>query len=149
MAASLKVVPTKSKFYVDQRELLVQNPVVGEFGQIGVLTSLQERILYLARHPHIAGHENQRWMYDTMGRTYWWPHTASTVHSTITKCKRCARSGSQFRYKHPFQLFPASKFLYAIAMDKLKPFPKTSRDNRHVCVTTNRYSILIRAIPMS
>lgn len=96
----------------------------------------------------MARHPEERCMFDTSRQTYDWPHMASNVYITIAKCECCVRNGSQYRHKRPLQFFPAPEPFDFIAMDILGLLPKTNQGDQFVCVMTDRYLKVARAIAM-
>ena len=110
---------------------------------------LRAKVLYLAHHPHLAGHSGGTRMYYTLWREYYWPHMAKDVFSHVRNCASCAATrGTQVRHQKDLKLFPAAGPLDFVAMDLLGPLPKTAHGNRHVLVMTDRSTKLTRSIPL-
>lgn len=102
----------------------------------------------LAHHTSMAerGHLGQRQMYNMLRRTYYWPHKADNVYTTIAKWKGCAQSGCFYLHKLPLHLFLASGPLDFIAMEMIGPSLETKQGKQYICVKTHWYSKLARAI---
>lgn len=88
-------------------------------------------------------------MHETFPRTHCWPHTVREVYATVSQCASCAKSVSQNRQKLLLQLFLATCLLKFVATDILGLPPKTAQGNHCLLALTDRYSILVQAIPMS
>lgn len=85
-------------------------------------------------------------MFDKLRQTYYLPHMANNVYTTIAQCESCVRSGRRYRHKRNLQLFSASGPLDLGALDLPRPLSKTRQGNQYICLITDRYSKLMRAI---
>lgn len=104
-AASLNVCDAGFKFNADQRRLHAQKSIVNDSIQIVEPTSLWARILYLVRHPLMAGHTGQRQIYETMRRLYYRPHMVNDAYTAIPICGSSVQKGSRHRHRRPLKLF--------------------------------------------
>jgi len=117
--------------------------------QICVPTSLRPRVLYLTHYPPTAGHPGGRKMYQTLRRTYYWPSMALESYSYLRSCYKCTQE--QLASKHarsPMKLFPASGPLEYVAIDILGPLPRTKQGNQYLLVIADRFSKLVRTVPL-
>lgn len=55
--------------------------------------SMQERILFLQKHPPSEDHSVQQRMYEVIPRDYYWLTMEQDVYNTVCDCHRCARNG--------------------------------------------------------
>lgn len=64
---------------------------------------------------------------DTMLRcTYFWPHMAADVTTTVRSCVACTRNSVKLRKcTNPLQLFPSLETFHSVAIDHLGLLPLT------------------------
>ena len=71
------------------------------------------------------------------------------VYQTVKKCSHCAREAGLLRKrKQHVSLFPAHEPLEFLAIDILGPLPKTPRGNQFILVVCDRFTKLVRTIPL-
>ena len=140
----------RSSFFEDPDDGLLKRrcPYDGQV-QIVLPETLRPRVLSLSHHSLLAGHPGQTRLYNTLRRTYYWPHMAADAFATVRNCQRCARNRIKLRKKTNFlKLFPATKPLDSLAMDILGPLPKTKKGNEYLLVICCRFSKLTQVIPL-
>jgi hypothetical protein len=117
--------------------------------QLCIPKVLRERILQLAHHSATAGHPGGRKMYQTLRLSYYWPLMSRDVAEIPKRCTECIRErvGSQ-SHRAPMQLFPAPGPLEFVAIDILGPLPKTRAGMQYVLVIMDRFSKLVRTVPL-
>ena len=88
-------------------------------------------------------------MYQTLRRTFYWPSMALDVYHTVRQCSSCSLERITLR-KHAtyFSLFPVQAPLEYDAIDILGPLPETTDGHRYLLCITNRYSKMVRTIPL-
>lgn len=109
--------------------------------------TLRQRILTLAHYTSIAGHLEQRQMYDTLQHNFFWPYMANDVYNAVDQCSSCARNRNRNQHKQPLQLFSPTQPLHFVAMNILCPLPKTTNGNQYVTVIKNSSSKRTWATP--
>lgn len=70
-------------------------------------------------------------------------------YGIVTSCSVCAQSRLALsRRTTPLKLFPAKEPLTEVAIDILGPLVRTTQGNRFTLVMTDRFSKLVRCIPL-
>jgi len=88
-------------------------------------------------------------MYAAMRRYYYWVGMAADVVSYVRKCDSCARQRVRpLARRSPLTLFPATMPFQDIAVDLYGPLDKTTAGHQFILVITDRFTKLVRAIPM-
>jgi len=117
--------------------------------QVVVPTSLQERVLHLDHASTLAGHAGESCVYAATRRYYDWEGMAADVVSYVKKCDSCARQRVRpLARRSPLTLFPATMPFQHIAVNLYVPLDKTAAGHRFILVITDRFTKLVRAIPM-
>ena len=117
--------------------------------QIVVPESLQARVLYLSHHSKIAGHPGGRKLYYSLRRHFYWPSMPVACYATVRNCVSCAKNRIKLRrVSKKMKLFPASGPLEFVAIDILGELIRTPRRNRYLLVISDRYSKLVRTVPL-
>ena len=111
--------------------------------------NLKQRVLHLSHYPKVAGHPGGRKLYKTLSRHFYWPSQALDCYATVRNCTECARERVKLR-KHTkkLKLFPATAPLESISIDLLGDLITTKRNNRWLLVITDRFSKLVRTVPL-
>lgn len=78
---------------------------------------------------------------------YYWSNIASNVYRTVRNCHSCVKTGTRHKNKRHLQLFLATRLLETVATNILDLLPKTTKDNQHVVIITERYSKLTGLVP--
>ena len=139
----------KSHFSLTSNGLLVRHSPRDNAVQMVVPASLQSRVMYLSHYPVTAGHPQGSKMYDTLRRTHYWPRMYRDVFDYAKGYRACALArGTRYKSQRPLRLFAPKAPLDFVAMDLLGPFKKTDHGSTYVLVITDRFSKLVRAIPM-
>lgn len=111
--------------------------------------SLQPRLIAMEHRPVCAGHEGGRRMYTSMRRYYYWPRMSLDCYEAVAVCEECAKSRTNLQKSaSELQLFPAEKPLEEVAMDMLGPLLRTPRGNINLLVIVDRFTKLVRTVPM-
>lgn len=88
-------------------------------------------------------------MFQTLRRRYYWRNMALDCYTYVAACEECAKQRTTLQtHANKLQLFTPSAPLEDIAMDLLGPLVRTSRGNRYILVVVDRFSKLVRTIPM-
>ena len=134
-------------FVVNDRGFLVR--MVESNPQIVVPHSLQQRVLHLSHYVKLGAHPGGRKLYLTLRRDFYWPAMAFDCYAVSRSCTDCARNNVKLRrYSKNLSLFPARAPLEFIAIDILGELIKTARGNRFLLVITDRFSKLVRTVPL-
>lgn len=147
--ASFTLKLPRSKFTLDRDGSLVRTAPIDAAVQKAVLRCLQPRLLYHSHSPILAGHRDQRRMYDSMWSQYYWPHVANDFYTTVEDCRECVQNKSSEKPRHSIQLLPASVRLEFIAMDILVPLLKRLNGNWLVLVMKGRCATSRRGLSTS
>jgi len=117
--------------------------------QVVVPASLQEQVLHLEHDATFARHPGESRMYAAMRRYYYREGMAADVFSYIRKCDSCARQRMRpLARRSPLTLFPATMPFQDIAVDLYGPLAPTAACHRFILVITDRFTKLVRALPM-
>jgi len=117
--------------------------------QIVMPVPLWERILRLEHETALAGHPGESRIYTTMRRYYFWPGMAADAVLHFCNCASCARGRvGPLRGVAALQLFPATLLFQDVTTDLFGPLAKTAAGNEYIMLITDRFSKLVRAIPM-
>ena len=117
--------------------------------QIVLPESLRPRVLNLSHHALLAGHPGQTRLYNTVRRTYYWPHMAADTYATVRNCGRCAKNRIKLRRRTNYlKLFPAREPLESLAMDILGPLTKTKSGCEYLLVICCRFTKLTQVVPL-
>ena len=123
--------------------LVTRNP------QVVVPKTLRNRILHMAHHAKLAGCPGGRKLYTTLRRDYYWPAMAVDCYRTVRNCPDCAKNRLKLRRNaSTLKLFPALSPLESVSLDLLGELIRTPRGNRFLLVITDRFSKLVRSIPL-
>ncbi|CDF34164.1 unnamed protein product [Chondrus crispus] len=91
-----------------------------EFVQVVIPQSLRDRVLGLSHYAKLAGHPGGRKLYKTLRRYFYWPTMASDCYAVAKNCAACAR----------------------------ERLITTKRGNQYILVISDRYSKLVRTVPL-
>jgi hypothetical protein len=128
--------------------LLYHRPSLDESLQLCIPKVLREHILHLAHHSATAGHPGGKRMYQTL-LSYYWPLMSRDVAEIPKRCTECIRElVSSQSDRAPMQLFPAPGPLEFVAIDILGPLPKVRAGMHYVLVIMDRFSKLVRTVPL-
>ena len=117
--------------------------------QIVVPPQLRSRILHLAHYPQLAGHPGWRKLYYTVRRDFYWPSLPLDCLHLVRNCVTCAKNRIKLRKAvKRVELFPAKAPLEFVSIDLLGPLLRTRRGHEHLLVITDRFSKLVRTVPM-
>jgi len=117
--------------------------------QVVVLASFQKKVLHLEHDATLAGHLGESQSYTAMRRYYYWLGLAADVVSYVRNCDSCARHRVRtLARRSPLTLFPATMPFQDIAVDLYGPLERTAAGHRFILVITDRFTKLVRAIPM-
>ena len=117
--------------------------------QLLIPRSLQPRVLQLSHYAKMAGHPGGRRLYHFLKRNFYWPSMSLDCYGVSRNCVQCARNRVRLRRgSKEMQLFPAQRPLECVAIDILGPLIKSERGYRFVLVITDRFSKLVRTVPM-
>jgi hypothetical protein len=123
----LMLLTEKSGMYdLNEVGVLVRKSPYDSTGQFVVPQSLVSRILYLEHYPPAAGHPRGHRMFQTIRKSFFWPHIAEDVYDTVRQCDLCTRNRiSEKAENESSQALPANGPLESVAMDILGPLPRT------------------------
>lgn len=117
--------------------------------QIVVPKALQPRVLHLAHHSKLAGHPGGNRLYKYLRRSFFWKSMAFDCYLTVKNCTDCAKNRIFLRTRQKkMRLFPAKAPLESVAIDILGELVKTPRGHKYLLVISDRFSKLVRTIPL-
>lgn len=136
--------------YTETKEgLLVRVAPLDQAVQVYVPEGLRQEVLTLEHDPAHAGHPGITKMYAFMRRAYYWEAMIADVGAFVGGCSTCAKAKVQGRRRTAYlKLFPAQEPLVDICLELLGPFPESVRGNRFILVIVDRFTKLVRAIPI-
>ena len=134
-------------FETDDSGVLIRT--VHAHPQVVVPHDLKSRVLHMGHHSKLAGHPGGRKMYYTLSRDYYWPALAVDAYATVRNCVRCAQERVKLvRKTKRLKLFPAQAPLESVSIDILGELIRTPRGHRWLLVITDRFSKLVRTVPL-
>jgi len=117
--------------------------------QVVVPAFFKEQVLHFEHDAALAGHPGGSCMYSAMRRSYYWVGMAVDVVSCVMKCDSCARKRARpLARRSPLTLFSETVPFLDIAVDLYGPLYRTAAGHRFILVITDRFTKLLRAIPM-
>ena len=135
-------------FIVDDHGTLFRSTKGGY--QIVIPQSLQRRVLELTHHSLLTGHPGGRRMYAYLSRFAYWPSMSVDCYTVVKHCEKCARNRVMLRKKQKnLRLFPATAPSESVAIHILGELLETPRGNLLLLVITDRFSKLVRTVPLA
>jgi transposase InsO family protein len=117
--------------------------------QLCIPKSLRSRLLNLNHYPATAGHPGGKKMYQTMRKTFYWPGLSKEAYEVVKRCTECIQEQLASRpVRTQLKLFPSSGPLEFVAIDILGPLPKTNQGHQYLLVISDRFTKLVRTIPL-
>ena len=117
--------------------------------KIVIPLALRARILHLEHYPKTASHPGGRKLYYYLRRDFYWPSMAVDCYATVKNCVTCVKNRIALRKRAKFVgLFPATTPLEFVSIDILGELIRTRRGNKFLLVITDRFSKLIRTVPL-
>ena len=136
-------------FFEDPEGILRRRAAPDGAHQVVVPASLQEQVLHLEHDATLAGHPGESRIYTAMRLYYYWVGMAADVVYYVRKCDSCARQRVRpLARRSPLTLFPATRPFQDIAVDLYGPLARTAASHRFILVITDRFTKLVRALPM-
>lgn len=74
-------------------------------------TSLRTLLIHQAHHSILAGHREERRLYDSLQQDYYWPNMVMDDDNIANSCNQCPRMGVKFKYQRQLELFPPAGVL--------------------------------------
>lgn len=117
--------------------------------QVVIPRALVPRMLRLTHDTQLGAHVGSRKMYGTLRESFYWIGMAAHCYNHVQNCVQCAKERVR-KHKKVTQttLFPAKEPLADISMDILGELVKTPRGNRYLLVIVDRYSKIVRTVPL-
>jgi len=136
-------------FFEDPDEIFRRRAAPDGAHQLVVPASFQKKVLHLEHDATLAGHPGESRSYAAMRRYYYWVGMAADVVSYVRNCDSCARHRVRtLARRSTLTLFPATMPFQDIAADLYGPLERTAAGHRFILVITDRFTKLVRAIPM-
>lgn len=107
---------------------------------------LRPRFLFFCHYSQYAGHLGDRGMYETRRCDLYWPHMTRDDFVIVRNCYSSAQNRRTGKEKRNVCLFLPSRQSMYVAMDILRPFPRTKFDNQLTVMMMHHYSKLTKAI---
>ena len=122
---------------------------VAEFVQVVIPQSLRDGVLGVSHYAKLAGHLGGRKLYKMLRRHFYCPKMALDCCAVAKNCTTCACERVQLRKNtKEMKLFTPKAPLEFVAIDILGELITTKRGHRYILVISDRYSKLIRTIPL-
>eukprot|EP00171_Calliarthron_tuberculosum_P008354 IDg8354t1 len=138
-----------SPYVEDERGLIVRIASVDDAVQILCPVGLRQKVLFLSHYTPIAGHPGITKQYYSQRRSFYWPTMLADIRRCANECHQCARERTKLRnHAAPMQLFPASSPLEFVAIDILGPLTVSTKGHKFILVMTDRFSKMVRAVPL-
>ena len=117
--------------------------------QVVIPATLQARVLRLSHFNVTAGHPGGRRLYYYLSRYFYWVSMSLDCYAVSRNCTTCAKNRILLR-KNATQmtLFPAQSPLEFVSIDILGELIATKRGHRFILVITDRFSKLVRTVPL-
>jgi len=139
-----------SRFSENKEGLLVRVAPLDGATQVYVPEALRRELLHLEHDVARAGHPGVNWMYSSVRRHYYWEAMAADVYDLVSDCPSCARNRIAPRRRTAMlKLFPATEPFGSLSMDLLGPLTETKTGNIFLLIIVDRFSKLVRAIPLA
>jgi len=136
-------------FFEDSDGFICRRSAQDGVDLIVVPVPLRERIVRLEHETTLAGHPGESRMYAAIRRYYYRPGMATDVVLHVRNCASCARGRVRpLLAVAALQLCPATLPFQDEATDLFGLLAKTAAGNEYIMVITDRFSKLVRAIPM-
>lgn len=142
-----KADPQNSLFVYDKFDISSIRARLDGLIQTLIPASLRKAMLKLELYSTIFGHYGALHKYDTMRRSYYWPHIANYVYVYVQRCLSCQKYRQDPTHQRQLQPYLPATPLEFVAVDILGLLPKTKTSSGFIIVMTNRCSKLTRAIP--
>lgn len=108
--------------------------------------SLRHQIHSSSRYSSLSGNLGQGRVYGAARQVYFWSDMAHEVYNTACSCKSSAENRNSAKHRRHFHPFLAADPLQFVAIDTLRPLPKTTKRNQHFVIFKDRYSKLMQAV---
>ena len=106
-------------------------------------------VLHIQHHAKLSAYPGGRKLYTSLRRDFYWPSIAADAYGTVKNCVTYAKNRVTLRknskQKH---LFPAKAPLEFVSIDILGDLITTSQGKRFLLVITDRFSKLVRTVPL-
>ena len=134
-------------FKIDDNGLLVRT--VQDPPQVVVPHNLKKKVLHINHHTLLAGHPGGKKLYHRIRKDYYWPSLTVDCYTTVRLCPHCARNRIKLRRNvGELKLFPANAPLESVCIDILGELIRTPRGNRYLLVIVDRFTKMVRTIPV-
>lgn len=108
---------------------------------------LRVRMLTQKHVSTMTGHTEARQIYDTIRKSYFWPHTVSDVLNYVKHCRSWQRHWQASTHQLFWQLFCSISTLEFVAMGIIETLSKTRAGTTYIAVMMDLCSQLTGAIP--
>lgn len=71
---------------------------------------------------------------------------ANNAYSTVDDCQQCAKEGATIKHQLHLTPFAKNSLLKFVAVQNLRPVPKTRNGNQYVVISVDRHSNLSRTV---
>jgi Integrase zinc binding domain/Integrase core domain len=134
---------------IDAHGLLLRLSTLDHSAQVVVPQSMRDRVLSLAHNPKVSGHPGSGRLYAMLRKNFFWPQMAADTKAFVSRCPSCARKRLKSKGNtQTMNLFPPASALGFVEIDILGSLPTTSSGNRFFPAISDRFSKLVRTVPM-
>ena len=136
-----------TRFYQNADGLLCREGHRAGSQQLLIPRSLVKDVLRAEHSSPLAAHPGDSRMYQTLRDHYFWPSLAVDVFGWVAACLICAKNclmGTQSTA--PMRLLRATEPVAALAIDLLRPLPRTPKGYECILVISDRFTKVKRAV---
>jgi transposase InsO family protein len=89
-------------------------------------------------------------MFKTFRKEFYWPTMVADVYDHVKLCHECTKENPTLRKRSKeITLFPSEQPLDFVAIDILGPLTKTIKGHQYILVIADRFSKLVRTMPLT
>lgn len=108
---------------------------------------MRPTIVHPTQNAALAGHPEERRLYDILTSEYYWPNMSTDVYDELQQREDIPWIGTKFKQRLHLQLFSPRGRLEIIAFDNFGMLPQTESDNKFVAIINDWYGKLTRNTP--
>ena len=109
---------------------------------------LKKKVLHINHHTLLAGRPGGKKLYHLIRKDYYWPSLTVDCYNTVRLYPHCACNHIKLTRNGELKLFPAIASLESVCLDILSELIRTKRGNRYLLVIVDRFTKMVRTIPI-
>lgn len=119
----------KTPFTYNKNGVLVRKaPIDGTIQKV-VPSPLRTRILKTTHYSLLVSHLDERRMYDTLRREFYWCPMVSDVYTVASNCIDCPETANKCNHQRKLEVFPPAGPPNLVAIEIFGPLLKTEAGN--------------------